>query len=76
MMTCPVCRQAETIDDVTLVFLERGEMQLEIKNVPARVCPHCGEAYVDEITVAHLLQRAEQTFPSGDRHILQENYSG
>ena len=30
-----------------------------VRDVPAAVCPNCGEAYVDEETAAKLLQTAE-----------------
>ena len=59
-MICLVCRQAETIDGLTSVNLERGEMRLVVNNVPARVCPSCEEAYVDEDVAMQLLQDAEK----------------
>ena len=59
-MICLVCREAETIDGLTSVNFERGEMRLVINNVPARVCPSCQEAYVDEEAAMQLLQDAEK----------------
>ena len=64
-MICLVCRQAETVDGLTHVHFERGEMRLFVKNVPARVCPSCGEAYVEEDIAVRLLQEAVKTYRTG-----------
>jgi predicted RNA-binding Zn-ribbon protein involved in translation (DUF1610 family) len=40
-------------------------MTLVIKNVPAQVCPNCGEAYVDESTASRLLESAEEAACQG-----------
>ena len=47
-MKCVICHQAETVAGLTSVLLERGQMSLTVTNVPARVCPNCGEAYAEE----------------------------
>ena len=49
-MTCLICKAAEPVQGTTTVTLERGELTLVIKEVPALVCPNCGEDYVDEDT--------------------------
>ena len=59
-MICLICRRAKTIDGLTSVNFERGEMRLVVNNVPARVCPSCEEAYVDEEVAMQLLQDAEK----------------
>jgi YgiT-type zinc finger domain-containing protein len=64
-MKCVVCKQAETRPGTTTVTLERGGLTLVVKNVPARVCPNCGEAYVDEQAAAQVLRTAEQMARSG-----------
>lgn len=55
-MICLLCRQTEMNDGLTTVSFQRGEMHLTINNVPARVCPSCGEALVDEQVAALLLR--------------------
>jgi YgiT-type zinc finger domain-containing protein len=65
MMKCLICKQAETIPGVTTVTLERDGLTLVVKDVPAQVCPNCGEAYADEKATAHLLKTAEQMAESG-----------
>ncbi|HVF25872.1 MAG TPA: type II toxin-antitoxin system MqsA family antitoxin [Anaerolineales bacterium] len=64
-MICLICRQAEAIDGLTSVNFERGEMRLLIKNVPAHVCPSCGEAYLDEAVAVRLLRDAEEISKAG-----------
>ena len=64
-MICVICRQAETMDGRTLVMFERGEFRLRVNNVPARVCPTCGEMYVEASVAGQLLQMARQTFQVG-----------
>ncbi|HAV78361.1 MAG TPA: hypothetical protein DCX53_13520, partial [Anaerolineae bacterium] len=61
-----ICRQAETVDGLTTVHFERGEMRLVVKDVPARVCPSCGEAYVEENVAGQLLREAEAMSSAGE----------
>ena len=64
-MKCVICRQVEIEPGTTTVTLERDGLTLVVKNVPARVCPNCGEAYVDEQAAAQLLKTAEQMARAG-----------
>ncbi|MEA3350631.1 MAG: type II toxin-antitoxin system MqsA family antitoxin [Chloroflexota bacterium] len=64
-MKCLICKQAETNPGVTTVTLERGGLTLVVKEVPAQVCPNCGEAYADEDAAAELLESAEVMARSG-----------
>jgi len=66
LMLCLLCRQAETADGLTSVHFERGEMRLVVKNVPARVCPSCGEAYVEEDVAGRLLRGADDMSAAGE----------
>ena len=61
-MICLICRQAEVVERFTSVRFERGEFQWTANGVPARVCPHCGEAYVVEEVAAQLLQSADEAY--------------
>lgn len=67
-MICLMCRQAETVDELTTIHFERGEMQLVVNNIPARVCPSCGEAYVEENAAGRLLNHAEDIYQTGILH--------
>ena len=64
-MKCVICHEAETVLGLTSVLLERGQMSLTVTDVPARVCPNCGEAYADEAVAANLLRQAEMLAREG-----------
>ncbi len=64
-MICLICRQAELVDGFTSIPFERDEFRLLIRNIPAQVCPNCGEAIVDEDVAAHLLEKADAIFEQG-----------
>jgi YgiT-type zinc finger domain-containing protein len=71
-MICLVCHQADLVDGLTSVRLERGELRLVVSDVPARVCPSCGEAYLEEHTAIRLLQSAEDTRKAGVQNAKYE----
>ena len=64
-MICIICRQAELIDGFTSTSFERDEFRLIIKNVPAHVCPNCGEAIVDEDVTMQLIGKAQDAYAEG-----------
>jgi YgiT-type zinc finger domain-containing protein len=72
LLICLICRQAETVGGLTSVTFERGEMKLTVNNVPARVCPSCGEAYVEKDVAVELLQDAEKVSESGILDVVRE----
>ena len=64
-MKCIMCKQAEPLPGLTTVTLERDGLALTINNVPALLCPNCGEAYTDEAAATDLLVTAERMARSG-----------
>lgn len=64
-MICLICRQAEIINSLTSISLERGEVRLLVNSVPARVCPSCRETYVHEDVAIRLLQEAKKMSEAG-----------
>jgi len=64
-MKCLVCKQAETRPGVTTVTLNRGESTFVVREVPAQVCPNCGEDYVAAEVTAELLRSAEDLSRAG-----------
>ncbi|MBA4380375.1 MAG: hypothetical protein C0393_06840 [Anaerolinea sp.] len=71
-MKCVVCNQAETIPGITSILLERDQFSLVVKNVPARICPNCGETYADEDVTVRLLREAGQMSKMGARGDVRE----
>ena len=65
MIKCVVCIQVETRSGTTTVTLERHGATLVFKDVPAQVCPNCGEDYVDDAVAGALLHSAEEIVASG-----------
>ncbi len=64
-MKCVICKQGETSPGVTTLTLERGNVTLVFKSVPAEVCDNCGERYVDGATTDRLLQEANAAVKAG-----------
>jgi YgiT-type zinc finger domain-containing protein len=64
-MQCVICRHGETRPGTATVTLERDQMTLVVKGVPARVCANCGEEYLDEATTARLLAVLEEAARAG-----------
>ena len=64
-MKCVICKHGTTARGETTVTLERGTTTLVIKGVPAEVCENCGEAYVDELTTAALLDEIKSAAELG-----------
>jgi YgiT-type zinc finger domain-containing protein len=56
------------VSGFTSVTLERDELKLTIKNVPAILCPNCGDVYVDEEVAARLLDQADRAVETGARN--------
>ena len=71
-MKCLICRQAELVHGVTSVTLERAEIKLTAKNVPAFICPSCGDACVSEDVAVWLLSSAERLVKTGVREGMYE----
>lgn len=69
---CLICRQADLVDGLAQVNFERGEMKFVVRQVPARICPMCGDAYIEEAVAERLLQLAEQKFVAGELNDSQE----
>ena len=65
-MICLICRQAEILDRFTDIKFQRGKIDLVISNVPARVCPSCGEGYLAEDVAARLLESAWDVTNAGE----------
>jgi len=64
-MICLICRETELVRGFTPIIFERGELRLVVDDVPAHICPSCGEVYVDEDVARQLLWDAEAAAEAG-----------
>jgi len=64
-MKCLMCKLPEPGPGKTSVKLERGEFHMTVQDVPALICPHCGEIYTDEETVIRLFNLAREAEENG-----------
>ena len=53
-MICVICKNGETEPGVTTSTLQWESTIIFVKDIPARVCNNCGEAYMDSETLARL----------------------
>jgi len=60
-MKCVICKNGETKNGLTSLSLERADVTIVVKNIPAEICENCGESYISEVTSAKVLQEAEQS---------------
>lgn len=67
MSECPICKHGSLLPGAVTVTLERGELTLVVKDVPARVCDICGEEFVNEEISVSLLHVAEASAKAGTR---------
>lgn len=58
-MECLICKLGETKEGEVTVTLQRGDLTVLIKNVPAQVCANCGEHYLSDDTADQVLKKAE-----------------
>ena len=64
-MHCAICRHGTLEEGSTTVVLERGEVTLIFKEVPAQICENCGEEFVLAEVNESLLRRAETALGRG-----------
>jgi len=64
-MRCVVCKPVDVQPGEATLTLERERLTLVVKRVPDRVCPNCGEEYVDEHVTARLLASADEMARAG-----------
>ncbi len=71
-MKCVICKMGETAEGRVTVTLQRGDLSVLIKNVPAQICENCGEYYLsDEITDQVLKQAQASAARNAEVEILR-----
>jgi YgiT-type zinc finger domain-containing protein len=71
-MICLICRKADILDGFMSIDFERDEFNAVIHLVPAEICPACGESYLHEAVVSHLLDQVEGFSREGMNDIIQD----
>ena len=64
-MICLTCKISVPVPGLTTVTLERDGAIIVFKDVPARICPNCGEKYFDSAITSQLLASAEDAITKG-----------
>ena len=74
MTSCVVCKTGEVRAGTTTLTVERGKMTVVLKEIPARVCDSCGEAYFDEATTKRIEEIADRARHTGV-HLAVQDYA-
>ena len=64
---CVLCGGMDMAPGLVSIPFERGELRLEVRQVPALVCPACGDACLEEAVTAAVLDFVEEIAVSGVR---------
>lgn len=64
-MKCVICKHGETHPGHVTVTLQRGDITVVLKGVPAEVCDNCGEHYLSEEVTRAVLAKAEDAIRHG-----------
>ena len=59
-MTCVLCKTGHPEPGSATVTLERNSTVVVFKDVPADVCPNCGEYYLSAIVTERICKQAEE----------------
>ena len=64
-MKCAICKTGTTKEGHVTFTLERENVIIVFKNVPALVCNNCGDFYLTTETTQRLLKIASKTLEKG-----------
>jgi YgiT-type zinc finger domain-containing protein len=64
-MECVICKNGSTKEGLVTFTLERNNVIVVFKNVPAMVCQNCGDFYLTSETTKMLLEKANETIDKG-----------
>jgi YgiT-type zinc finger domain-containing protein len=59
-MKCVICQNGHTQPGNATIVLERGDVVLVFRRVPAQICDNCGEEYVSADINRAVLQQANR----------------
>ena len=64
-MKCVICKHGATETGTVSVTLTRGKTVVVFREVPAQVCPNCGEYYLDAEVSRKVMERASAAADAG-----------
>ena len=64
-MNCAICGHDELVPGSVTMVLERGDLTMVLKRVPAMICESCSEEYLDETSAAEALAKGEAAVRDG-----------
>jgi YgiT-type zinc finger domain-containing protein len=64
-MECVICKNGTTKKGHVTFTLERNNVIIVFKNVPAMVCQNCGDFYLTSETTKMLFDKASETLEKG-----------
>ncbi|KYF81814.1 type II toxin-antitoxin system MqsA family antitoxin [Sorangium sp. So ce134] len=64
-MKCVICKSGDVQAGTTTFTVERDGRTYVLRQVPARVCTQCGEAYFEAEVTKQILEQVEQASRSG-----------
>jgi len=64
-MECVICKNGTTKEGHVTFTLERNNVIIVFKNVPAMVCQNCGDFYLTSETTKMLIEKASETLEKG-----------
>ena len=74
-MICVICKNGETEPGVTTSTLERDSTIIFVRDIPAKVCNNCGEAYIDSQTLVKVHNMSpENSEPDDDVEVVVLKY--
>jgi YgiT-type zinc finger domain-containing protein len=68
-MKCTICKTGHTHPGTTTVTLQRDNIVVVIRDVPAEICEDCGEYYLSEPIARRVYAGADET---ARRHVEVE----
>jgi YgiT-type zinc finger domain-containing protein len=65
-MTCVICKTGDCKKGKTNFSSFVKDAFVVAKNVDAKICDNCGEAYYDAVTIEHIQQQIEMAYKNTD----------
>ncbi len=70
-MNCIVCKNGTTTKGKVTVSVDKNDMVVVIRDVPAQVCTNCGEEYIDARTMKDLEKLVQSAKDAGMNIAIQ-----